>query len=44
MENKYYTPKIEEFRVGFECETNYCLFHSSKKDHQEFEKPDECPL
>lgn len=22
MENKYYTPSIEEFRVGFECEMN----------------------
>lgn len=37
-ESKYYTPDIKEFRVGFECETNYCLFHSSRSDHQEFEK------
>lgn len=27
MENKYYTPKIEEFHVGFECE-----FKSYKND------------
>ena len=23
MENKYYTPQIEEFHVGFEFEVNY---------------------
>jgi len=23
MENKYYTPEIEEFHIGFEYETNY---------------------
>jgi hypothetical protein len=27
IESKYYTPSIKEFRVGFECETNYCLFN-----------------
>ena len=27
MNNKYYTPSIEEFRVGFECESNYCLIN-----------------
>lgn len=25
MEDKYYTPDISEFHVGFECDSNYCL-------------------
>lgn len=29
MQNKYYTPEIEEFHVGFECE-----FKSYKNNHQ----------
>jgi hypothetical protein len=27
MESKYYTPTIDEFHVGFECESNYVLFN-----------------
>jgi len=34
MENKYYTPEIEEFHVGFECEitdVNACMEEFSKE-------------
>ena len=31
MENKYYTPTIEEFHVGFEFESNYVGFSSDLK-------------
>lgn len=29
MENKYYTPSIEEFFVGFECETRVASFEEN---------------
>lgn len=31
MENKYYTPELEEFHVGFEFESNYILFRKGNK-------------
>ena len=31
MDNKYYTPTIEEFHVGFEFESNYVGFSSDLK-------------
>jgi hypothetical protein len=30
-QNKYYTPTIEEFHVGFEFESNYVLFKKENK-------------
>lgn len=29
MKDKYYTPEMEEFHVGFECESTYCLIRDS---------------
>lgn len=34
MENKYYTPDISEFHVGFEFESNYTLFSADKEWHK----------
>ena len=36
MEDKYYQPSIEEFHVGFECESNYILINNSEKDKSKF--------
>ena len=36
MENKYYTPDISEFHVGFECESNYILVNNGEKDLSKF--------
>ena len=34
MDNKYYTPTIEEFHVGFDCE----LFHQYSESEDHFDK------
>jgi len=31
MENKYYTPDISEFHIGFEFESNYTLFSKDRE-------------
>ena len=47
MENKYYTPSIEEFHVGFECEYKEInseeweedeLYYISDKEFEKFRK------
>jgi len=38
-QDKYYTPSIEEFHVGFECESNYILFNNTVKAYFHNEDP-----